>query len=110
VFKWVLSAALIVSIGVCAVTDVYYYRLAEEREELIASKRAQLRPLLQPIANEVIDFQRQKTSLQKRIDAINELKQNQVSPAAVLAKMTTLDPRSVDSVAVVGNDLVVNRK
>jgi|SRR5579884_1308166 len=98
------------SIGFCAMMDFSYSRQIDERQRTIASKTAQLRPLLQPIASEIIEFQRQKTSLQRRIDAINDLKQNQSGPAPVLAKLAAIDRSSVDSIAVVGNELVVNRK
>jgi prefoldin subunit 5 len=110
VFKWALAAALLISIGFCGAMDFSYSRALEERQRTIASKSAQLRPLLQPIANEIIEFQRQRTSLQRCIDAINDLKQNESSPAPVLTKLTAIDRSSVDSIAVVGNELVVNRK
>ena len=109
-FKWALAAAVLISIGFCAALDFSYARKIEERQRTIASKSAQLRPLLQPIANEIIEFQRQKTSLQRRIDAINDLKQSQSSPAPVLTRLTSIDRTSVDSIAIVGNELVVNRK
>ena len=108
-FKWILIAALSLSIGFCAFMDFASLRKIDDRKREIAEKQTELKPL-QPIVAMVEDYQRKKDDLQRHIDAINQLKQNQVGPARQLARLTTIDPSSVVSVAVVQDGLVVNRK
>ena len=108
-FKWVLGLALIVSIAFCGVMDYRSQRTLAQYHSEIAARRAELVPL-KPFVDEVEVYQTKKDALQKRIDMINQLKIQQRGPAAALAKLADVDANGVDSVAVVGKDLVVNRR
>jgi Tfp pilus assembly protein PilN len=108
-FKWVLGIALIASIAFCAAMEYRSQQtLAFYRSE-IAAKRAELVPL-QPIVSEVETYQTKKEALQRRIDRINRLKQQQRGPVTALTKLADVDPNGVESIAVVNKELVVNRR
>jgi hypothetical protein len=109
VFKWLLVIALTISVGLCAAAEWMSRRTFGERRAEIAAKRAEIQPLL-PIVEQVKAYEKQKDALQKRIDAINPLKQNQKGPADAIAKLASVDATGIDSVAVVGKDLVINRR
>jgi Tfp pilus assembly protein PilN len=109
VFKWILVIALTLSVAFCAATEWISRRTLASRRAEIAAKRTEVEPL-RPIVEEVEAFQRQKDALQKRIDAINQLKQNQKGPAEAIAKLASVDATGIDSVAVTGKDLVINRR
>ena len=108
-FKWAFGLALIASIAFCAVMDYQSQQTLAHHNAEIAGKRAEIVPL-QPLVKEVESYQTKKDALQKRIDMINQLKVQQRGPAAALAKLGDVDPNGVDSIAVVGTDLVVNRR
>jgi Tfp pilus assembly protein PilN len=109
-FKWLLIGALVLSIAFCAWRDFEGQQMLKATRADIAGANGELKPLRQ-IADEVSAFETQKDALQKRIDLINQLKQNQKGPTAALATLSTLDASSIDSVAVLGNSqLVVNRR
>jgi len=108
VFKWIFTAALVVSIGICALADFSVRRALEQRQQDIAEKRAELKPL-QAMVTEVENYQRKKDALQRRIDVINQLKQNQKGPAAAIDRLRGVDPAAVESIAVTEtNGVVVN--
>ena len=109
-FKWTFGLALIASIAFCAVMDYRSQRELAKSNAEIAAKRAELVPL-KPFVDEVEVYQTKKDALQKRINMINKLKQDQRGPAPALANLDHVnDPDSVASIAVVGKDLVVNRR
>jgi Tfp pilus assembly protein PilN len=62
-------------------------RKLNEQRELLVQKQAEAQRLDQ-IIKEVEDYQRQKDSLQKRIDLINQLKQNQKGPVRLMDRIS----------------------
>jgi len=53
----------------------------------------------------------QKDALQKRIDLINQMKQRQRTAASAIAKLSGVEPTTIESAAVVNNtELVINRR
>ena len=108
-FKWVFGLAFIASIAFCAVMDYRWQRELAQYKSDIAAKRAEAAPL-QPFIKDVEAYQTKKDALQKRIDMINQLKINQRGPVPALTKLGDVDPNGVLSIAVVGKELVVNRR
>ena len=109
VFKWLLVIALTISVAFCAAAEWMSRRTLASRRAEIAAKRTEIQPLL-PLVEEVKAFEKQRDALQKRIDAINQLKQHQKGPAPALTLLAKVDPSNVDSIAVINDDLVINRR
>jgi Tfp pilus assembly protein PilN len=61
-------------------------KLSSRREEVSAKTREAQR--LESIIKEVEEYQRRKDSLQKRIDLINQLKQNQKGPVKIMDRVS----------------------
>ena len=109
-FKWFLVIALTLSLLFCAWGEFEAQRTLRQMHADIAAAEAELRTN-KAMDAEVQAYQRQKDALQKRIDAINHMKQQQKGPAGALAKLADIDAADVESVAVVGgNELVINRR
>jgi len=110
VFKWLLVIALTLSLLFCAWGEFEAQRTLRQMHADIAAAEAELRTN-KAMDAEVQAFVRQKDALQKRIDAINHMKQQQKGPAGALAKLADIDAADIESVAVVGgNELVINRR
>lgn len=62
-------------------------RKLAERKETVAQKQVEAQRL-EKIIKEVENYQKQKDSLQKRIDLINQLKQNQKGPVQVMDRIS----------------------
>jgi len=62
-------------------------RKLADRQEAVARNQAEAQRLEQ-IIKEVADYQKQKDSLQKRIDLINQLKQNQKGPVRLMDRIS----------------------
>lgn len=62
-------------------------RKLNERKEMVAQKQVEAQRLEQ-IIKDVEDYQKQKDSLQKRIDLINQLKQNQKGPVRLMDRVS----------------------
>ena len=62
-------------------------RKLNEQRDLVVQKQAEAQRLDQ-IIKEVEDYQKQKDSLQKRIDLINQLKQNQKGPVRLMDRIS----------------------
>ncbi len=62
-------------------------RQLASREDQVRTKKSEA-DKLQAIIKEVEDFQKQKDSLQKRIDLINQLKQNQKTPVRIMDRVS----------------------
>ena len=108
--KWLLVIALTLSLLFCAWREFEAQRTLRQMNADIAAAEAELRTNKEMDA-EVQAFVRQKDALQKRIDAINQLKQQQKGPAGAIAKLAGMDAANIESVAVVGgNELVINRR
>jgi hypothetical protein len=108
-FKWIFGLALLVSIAFCAAVDYSYRQKAAFYRLEIERRRADV-ARVQPLVNEIESYQTKKDALQRRIDRINQLKRQQRGPAPALAKLAGVDPQGVESIAVVGQELVVNRR
>ena len=59
----------------------------KERQETVANKQAEAERL-QAIIKQVDDYTKRKESLQKRIDLINQLKQNQKGPVKIMDRVS----------------------
>ena len=59
----------------------------QERQEAVANKQAEADHLA-PIIKQVEDYTKRKESLQKRIDLINQLKQNQRGPVKIMDRVS----------------------
>jgi type IV pilus assembly protein PilN len=84
----ILIAALVVLAGLAGVAYWFVYkgRLAERQETVrLRTDEAQK---LEAIIKEVEDYQARKDSLQKRIDLINQLKQNQKGPVRIMDQIS----------------------
>ena len=109
-FKWLLAIAFALSVAFCAWREYEAQRNLRQIRTDIASAEAELRTN-QAIDGEVQAFVKQKDALQRRIDAINQLKQHQKTAADAVAKLAGVDAADVESIAVVdGNNLVINRR
>lgn len=62
-------------------------RLLKERQDIVAERTAEAQKL-ESIIKEVDDYQKRKDSLQKRIDLINQLKQNQKGPVRIMDQIS----------------------
>jgi Tfp pilus assembly protein PilN len=58
-----------------------------ERKDLVATKQVEAQRL-EAIIKEVEEYQRRKDSLQRRIDLINQLKQNQKGPVKIMDRIS----------------------
>ncbi|HEX7707774.1 MAG TPA: PilN domain-containing protein [Thermoanaerobaculia bacterium] len=79
----VLVAGLLAALG-------YWFwqkRQLGQREEIVAQRTIEAQKL-EPIIREVEQYQKQKDSLQQRIDLINALKQNQKGPVRILDQIS----------------------
>ena len=108
-FKWFFGLALIASIAFCAAMELRSRQKLEDYNDQIENKRLDVMRV-QSLVNEVTAYQTKREELQKRIDMINALKIQQRGPVTALAKLGDVDPNGVQSIAVVGKELVVNRR
>ncbi len=107
-FKYVLLAALLLSVGTLSVVGLSARGQLDARRALITQRRAELQAL-RDFDEEVHTYQRKKNALQTRIDLINKLKLNQTAAAEGIAKVSALDAATIESAAVIdGKRLVVN--
>jgi Tfp pilus assembly protein PilN len=75
--------AILISLGYWLVTKRNYTKTIETMEQ-----RKQEAQKLESAINAVNDFQKKKDSLQKRIDLINQLKQNQKGPVRIMDQVS----------------------
>jgi len=78
-----LAAGLIIGIVVAGGWWFLENRKLTERQEAVSRNQDEAKRLEQ-IIKEVADYQKQKESLQQRIDLINQLKQNQKGPVKLM--------------------------
>jgi type IV pilus assembly protein PilN len=62
-------------------------RALKQRQDIVAERSAEAQKL-ESIIKEVDDYQKRKDSLQKRIDLINQLKQNQKGPVRIMDQIS----------------------
>jgi len=84
-------------------------RTLAERQETVAQKQTEATRLEQ-IIKDVADFQTQKTNLEKRIDLIKQLKQNQRGPVQLMDRISQDLPDLVwlDKMAVGGGMVTID--
>jgi len=84
-------------------------RTLAERQETVSQKQTEATRLEQ-IIKDVADYQKQKDSLQKRIDLINQLKQNQRGPVQLMDRVSQDLPDLVwlDKMAVGGGMVTID--
>ena len=104
--KW---TALLISLVGVILYDFAQQRKCAEVRALIKTREAELRPLA-AYDREVEQYRVEKDELQRRIDVINHLKQNQITASQVVATIASVeDARLIDSVSVTGpQTLVIN--
>ncbi len=105
--KW---TALLLSIAACGLYDLYQQRQIADIRAEIKIKEAEIRPLA-AFDREVEQYRTEKSRLQKRIDLINQLKQNQRRIADAVATLAAIEegPARIDSAAVIApDDIVIN--
>jgi len=78
-----------VLLGVLAAGGWWWYKNGElkDRQETVSNKQAEA-DRLQAIIKQVDDYTKRKDSLQKRIDLINQLKQNQRGPVKIMDRIS----------------------
>ena len=80
-----------------------------ERQDLVATKQVEAQRL-EAIIKEVEEYQRRKDSLQRRIDLINQLKQNQKGPVKIMDRISQDLPDLVwlDKLTMSGGAITIN--
>jgi Tfp pilus assembly protein PilN len=80
-----------------------------ERKDLVATKQVEAQRL-EAIIKEVEEYQRRKDSLQRRIDLINQLKQNQKGPVKIMDRISQDLPDLVwlDKMSMSGGAITLN--
>ena len=84
-------------------------RVLSERKDTVAAKTTEAQRL-EAIIKEVEGYQRQKDSLQRRIDLINQLKQNQKGPVKIMDRLSQDLPDLVwlDKLVMSGGLITIN--
>jgi type IV pilus assembly protein PilN len=78
---------LVLGIVVALAYWLWHKRELKQREAIVAERTIEAQKL-ESIINEVEQYQRRKDSLQKRIDLINQLKQNQKGPVRIMDQIS----------------------
>jgi Tfp pilus assembly protein PilN len=108
----VVAAGLLLAGGYWFMTK----RKLTDRQETVVSRQAEAQKL-EAIIKDVENYQKRKDSLQKRIDLINQLKQNQKGPVRIMDRISQdlpdlvwLDRMSVNSgrISIAGRGLNPN--
>lgn len=84
-------------------------RILSERRDTVAAKTTEAQRL-EAIIKEVEEFQKRKDSLQKRIDLINQLKQNQKGPVRIMDRISQDLPDLVwlDKLTMSGGEIKID--
>ncbi len=79
----------LVFVGLLAAVGYWLWekRQLKQRQDIVAERTAEAQKL-ESIIKEVDDYQKRKDSLQKRIDLINQLKQNQKGPVRIMDQIS----------------------
>src|SRR5437764_4195145 len=107
--RYVALVAIIASLTICLGLELISRRKIEERNALIEQKKRELQPMAAMVA-EVEAYQRSKDALQRRIDIINQLKMAQKGPVGALKILATIDPSTIDSVAIDDKTITINSR
>lgn len=102
---------LFLILGALAAGGYWYWKKAQrdERQATVELRRGEAQKL-EGIIKEVEDYQRRKENLQKRIDLINQLKQNQKGPVRIMDQVSKDLPDLVwlDSMRIASGRVTVN--
>ncbi len=106
-----LILGVLVVLGVLFAGGWWYldYRTLTEKQDTVLQKQNEAQSL-DKIIKEVDDFKRQQESLQKRIDLINQLKQNQKGPVRLMDRVSQDLPDLVwiDKMSVAGGVVTID--
>ncbi|SRR5258708_3885509 len=105
--RYVALAAIVASLTLCFGLELMSRRKIDERHAIIEQKKRELQPVSK-MADEVQAYQVTKSDLQRRIDIINQLKQNQKGPSNAMKILSGVDPAVIDSVAIDDKTITIN--
>ena len=105
--RYVALAAIIASLTLCLGLELLSQRKIDERNTEIQQRRRDLEPIA-AMAAEVQRYQVTKDGLQRHIDIINQLKQNQKGPSNAMKILSRVDPSVIDSVAIDDKTITIN--
>ena len=105
--RYVAVAAIVASLTLCLGLELLSQREIKERTAELEGKRRELQPMA-AMAAEVERYQITKDALQRRIDIINQLKQNQKGPSDAMKILATIDPSAIDSIAIDDKTITIN--
>lgn len=105
--RYVALAGIVASLTLCLGVELLSQRKIDQRNAEIQQKRRELQPMA-AVAAEVERYQVTKDALQRRIDTINQLKQNQKGPSDAMEILSSLDPSVIDSVAIDEKTITIN--
>jgi len=106
-----IIVVLLLVLGIIAAAGYFFWfkRELTQRQEIVAQKTEEAKKL-EGIITEVQNYQRQKDSLQQRIDLINQLKQNQKGPVRIMDQVSRDLPDLVwlDAMDISGGRISLN--
>jgi Tfp pilus assembly protein PilN len=105
--RYVALAAIVASLTLCLGLELLSQRKIDQRNTEIRQKRRELQPMA-AIAAEVERYTVTKDDLQRRIDMINQLKQNQKGPSSAMKILSGVDPSVIDSIAIDEKTITIN--
>jgi Tfp pilus assembly protein PilN len=105
--RYVALAAIIASLTLCLGLELQSQRKIKDLHTIIEQKTLELQPMA-AMAAEVHSYQVTKDALQRRIDMINQLKQNQKGPSGAMKILTSVDPSVIDSIAIDEKTITIN--
>lgn len=105
--RYVALGAIVASLTLCLGLELLSQRKIAQRNAEIQLKQRELQPMAAMVA-EVERYQVAKDDLQRRIDVINQLKQNQKGPSKAMKILSSVDPSAIDSVAIDGKTITIN--
>jgi Tfp pilus assembly protein PilN len=105
--RYVALAAIIASLTLCLGLELLSQRKIAERNAIIEQKKREVQPFSALVA-EVQGYQVTKDGLQRRIDIINQLKQNQKGPSNAMKILASVDPSVIDSIAIDDKTITIN--
>jgi Tfp pilus assembly protein PilN len=105
--RYVALAAIIASLTLCLGLELIARRKIDERRTTIEQKKRELQPMA-AMAAEVERYTVTKDDLQRHIDIINQLKQNQKGPSNAMKILSGVDPSAIDSIAIDDKTITIN--
>ena len=105
--RYVALAAIIASLTLCLSLELLSQRKIDQRKAEIQQKQRELQPMA-AMAAEVQRYTVTKDDLQRHIDIINQLKQNQKGPSNAMKILSGVDPSAIDSIAIDDKTITIN--